>query len=238
VGGFLSSAASSAFRAIGLVAYWVSYAAFFVLEKIIIGIFAVLRGIGNLFGQPDILRMLRPPSLLSQRPEAAQDAPLTGVWAVVVAGVKWGLIVLGVLILLLFLAWLFNRSRRRAPEEENEVRESLRDEVTTEPLLGNLLHRRGKDGPDLYPIPDGSDPRSRLLRSYFRALNMALQRGLPRAAAETPAEYSPRLAAALPGVPAAELTDAFVRARYGGQPPSDATADRLERTLDGQQQAP
>lgn len=234
VGSGASSVASQFFRVLGLIAFYISLAAFFVLEKLIRGFFSAIAAVGRIFGDPDVVRFLRPPSLLQERPGQGDVEKVTGFWAVFAEVVKWGLIALLILGILLFIYWLFKKRGRDALTDENEVRESVRGEADSDEgaLIGALLpHLRPREHPALYPLPEGATSRERLFRAYFQALNTAQQRGKARRAAETPAEYAPRLAEAFPGSPAQDLSSDFAQARYGDWTPPDAEVERLEQGM-------
>lgn len=232
VGSTLSGVATQLFRGLGLAGYYVSLVAFFLLEKGIRGFFWALRSVADIFGNPGAVRFLRPPSFLQQRPEESEVEKVSGIWAIVAASIKWGLLVLLILAILLFIYWLFRKRGRGGYAGENEVRESVRGEEDEGALLGALLPQvRPKEHLELYPLPEGASARLRLFRAYFQALNMALQRGQGRRASETPAEYAPRLASALPGAPVSDLSTEFAHARYSDWAPPDDVVARLEEAL-------
>ncbi|HET8627367.1 MAG TPA: DUF4129 domain-containing protein [Thermomicrobiales bacterium] len=97
--------------------------------------------------------------------------------------------------------------------------------------LARALPRRATRPAAPRALPDllrlrGLSPREQVLYYYLSVVRRAGRQGLPRRAAQTPAEYSATLASRLPdaGPDVADLTDAFVEARYGRHPvaPTDA----------------
>lgn len=95
-----------------------------------------------------------------------------------------------------------------------------------------LLYRRraGRRRPGAMPTGGGSQPVARL---YRRCLERLAERGLPRAAWETPRELSRRVLAS--GVAGAEdfasLTELYVQARFGGREIEDRRITELARRL-------
>lgn len=74
-------------------------------------------------------------------------------------------------------------------------------------------------------------PRELIIYFYTSTLRRAAQRGVPRPPAQTPYEYRETLAAQLPEAEqdVAELTEAFVEARYAPVDPGPADAERARR---------
>lgn len=66
-------------------------------------------------------------------------------------------------------------------------------------------------------------------RLYIRALEAAAGEGRPRDPGDTPGEFEPTLATAEATLPAAELTQLYEAARYGGHEPDPAAVTEIER---------
>lgn len=179
-----------------------------------------------------------------QRPEFNEIGPLGDVepgergdglprW--LVGLVKWGLVALvsgGALAVLYRVLW-YGRARE-APVEE-VIRESVREEVEQDDwsLMGLLLgSERHRVRLVPYPLPVGDDPATRVRRAYVRLLNLAIERGKPREPWETPLEYDPRLSDEFPDTPVPEVTEAFLRVRFGLLPPSVEEVANVEQAVE------
>jgi hypothetical protein len=157
--------------------------------------------------------------------------------------VKPGRIVYGILFagLVLFALWraasqLFDWMRRRAGDGRAEM-ESISGGFRAD--LARLLRRvvswfgRLFSRARLRRTPQGEPPQTATIRRlYVDMLRWGAESGVPRLAAQTPFEYQHTLAAALPGHRAevAHLTEAYVRAKYGAQPPTREELDRLRHS--------
>lgn len=149
--------------------------------------------------------------------------------------VKWGLVALfsgGAVVLLYRVLW-FGRAREAVVEEG--VRESVREEAERDDwsLMGLLLgNERQRARLEPYPLPVGDEPATRVRRAYVRLLNLAMERGKPRAPWETPLEYDPRLSDEFPGTPVPEVTQAFLRVRFGLMSPSAEEVASVEQAVE------
>ena len=102
--------------------------------------------------------------------------------------------------------------------------------------LATLRQRFARRGPALAEAGGGAVARAEhasatTLRQLYRdVLALAALRGAPRPAEATPYEQLPRLQSALgPDDALADVTRAYVRARYGDHPPAEADLDALRR---------
>ena len=235
VGGVLTGATQQFFHLLGQAAYYVTYVAFYLAEKLLRGFFNVLFALAQAFNGGRPLQLPNPPEFLRPTQQQVERGEVTGIFAVAAFLFKWGLLVLLIVGILGFIAWLFWRRSRAGAGEESEERESLRGETDKEnqaSLLSVFIpHLRPRERPHLYPLPEGADLRSRLLRVYFQALNAAVVRGHPRRPEETPNEYAPTLAVVLPGSEAVALSQDFAAVRYGDATPSEAAVAGLESSV-------
>jgi MFS family permease len=144
-------------------------------------------------------------------------------------------------ILLILGLLLLVRRRRRATDEERESLlswGSLADD-----LRGLLAHMRKprRDGGLRAALARlrGGDPIHRIRRSYIRLLLLGEARGQPRAAPQTPHEYTSAASAMLPSAaqPLDTLTGAYERARYFPAGATDADAEAAERAWAAIEQA-
>jgi hypothetical protein len=150
---------------------------------------------------------------------------------------QWRFLVLALLsvfvsLSLILLAYVFMRLLRReeeaAPEEAiDEERSALDGRALLREQMRDLLDRfRRSPGVAPDPLPAGS------VRSLYRdVLAAAAKRGIGRFKAETPDEFSSRLAGAVGDgaerTDVATLTDAYDRARYGEREPTRDEGDAL-----------
>ena len=90
-------------------------------------------------------------------------------------------------------------------------------------LVPDWLRRRRASG---YRLPDEPSAIVDVFRLYYRMLDVAGKKGVRREAHETPEELRGRLAEVLPSRLVKEVTSAFEKACYGGQPtPAPAVAE-------------
>ena len=139
-------------------------------------------------------------------------------WAAVtgaVAGVAW------------FLWRLFSGFRgRRSQAEMGEERERLQGETTIVEDLSSALSalaarfRRQPKHDDITADLDPNNPVSVALGAYRGLVTLADDHGVAREGWETPEEFHPELSRLFVGQDIGIFTDSFVRARYGGIPPS------------------
>ena len=152
------------------------------------------------------------------------------------------LAIVPVLIILLLLYFLRSRRRRSASPDEERVSlwswSGLADDLLG--LLGKLRPAASAGGlRDALARLRGTDPASRIRRSYIRLLLLGEAREQPRNAPQTAREYGPVASAMVPGAaqPVATLTDAYERARYNPAGTSPADADAAERAWAAIEQA-
>lgn len=121
------------------------------------------------------------------------------------------------------VVWLtrFRRrtSRRVAEGVAGGAAGSLGEDARS--LFGALFRRRGGAA--------ASAANSAALRLYLDVLAKAERAGQPRAEAETPSEYAPRLSTALRTPVTDEITAVFEQARYAGREPDEARLAELRR---------
>ena len=139
-------------------------------------------------------------------------------------------------ICLAVLLFLLIRRRRQRGRTANEERESLLSwqslSSDLSDLLAGLRRKTAAHGlRDALAQLRGSDPVSRIRRSYIRMLLAAEARDLQRRTAQTPSEFAPAAVSSL--APAsgavASLTSTYERARYAPSTTSDADAAGAER---------
>lgn len=141
-----------------------------------------------------------------------------------VSRARWGLVGLGLFVVLVLMALAIVRLRKRPRAADEDERESVWSApAIVRPLAALaraawrwLRRRQGapRDLPEVLSI--------RML--YRRVLRLGADLGAPRRRDQTPYEYVPRLAAALPEAEAdlRAVTESYVRARYGTRRPSAA----------------
>jgi hypothetical protein len=138
---------------------------------------------------------------------------------------------------ILLLVGLFLLSRRRARRNRgaDEERESLWSWGGLADDLRGLFARRSAPRPEglreALARLRGDDPASRIRRSYIRFLLLGEAREKPRAAPQTPREYSGTAGDLLPAASGSidTLTDAYERARYHPAAATIADADASEQ---------
>jgi hypothetical protein len=192
-------------------------------------------------------------------PVVADTTPGNPLLAMLVSSAFWVLIIATIIAALLFFlrergvrlewdrvrgAWqplseqlraLWRRLRRRTRAAGRALRERLRPDA---PDAGTRLDPAARGLPRLRP----GSPREQIRYYYLAAVRRARERGVPRAANETPLEYADDLKAQWPEAETEldELTDAFLAARYSPQPldkPDEARAkavwERVRERLRG-----
>lgn len=191
-------------------------------------------------------RLPLPQDLASPEAESGPRAPpqplplpawLLDLLATIVTVLTAVAVVLATLVLL-YLLWLLLqrvtwRPGARAPvsvEAEGSAWQYAR--ALADALRGRLARLLGRVRATL-PARPGTAPVHDARAAYRALLRWAREHGLPRAPAETPAEFARRLAAVLPaGAPDYQvLTAAYERARYGGQPTRPDDVARLRASL-------
>jgi hypothetical protein len=195
-----------------------------------------LLGFGEVFNRlPDILTREQP--ILDQSPAALGGLPF---WLQMLIRGFCAIVPVLIIIALFFL--IRNRTRRREGAEEE--RESLWSWSTLADDLRGLLagRRRAQPGGGLraaLAALRGSDPASRVRRSYIRLLLLGEARERPRPAPQTPHEYASAAGALLPTAaqPVDTLTVAYEQARYNPQGVTAADAEAAERAWAAIEQA-
>jgi hypothetical protein len=125
------------------------------------------------------------------------------------------------------LAWALRRGERAAREEDEGEREALGTAATLRRDLRGLLRwprRAGRRRPE---------ELSSVQALYRRLLARASELGQPRRAAETPFEYAPRADVVLPPAAVHEITEAYVRVRYGEEALGEEDLEALKRLWEG-----
>jgi hypothetical protein len=145
-------------------------------------------------------------------------------------------VLLGLLpVVILVALFLLMRRRARRPTDRDEERESLWSwrglAGDLRSLFGGLRLGRNRGLRDALAQLSGSDPVSRIRRSYIRLLLVGESHDSPRTPPQTPREYQPDADRLLPTVaqPIATLTSAYERARYHPSATATADADAAER---------
>ena len=126
-----------------------------------------------------------------------------------------------------FLWRLFSGFRgRRSQQDVDEERERLPGETTIVEDLSSAMSalaarfRRRPKHDDVTTDLDPNNPVSVALGAYRGLLALAADYGVSREGWETPQEFQPELSRLFVGQNIGVFTDSFVRARYGGIPPS------------------
>lgn len=130
---------------------------------------------------------------------------------------RYVLIAIGLVVVLVVIAFFFARPRPRLVEDEAEESSATGLAVDFRPLqplrdLANLLRR--------YGLRPGLLAAISVQNLYANVCRLAGRRGFGRLPAQPPDEYLPRLQAAFPGQEQAlgRLTAAYMRVHYGDQP--------------------
>jgi hypothetical protein len=217
-------------KGLGTVAFYAALPFIYVVTFIIQGIFAILLWFA---GEPsDVDAEFLGPIGFDFPERAEADAPA---YLAIIGWVILGLIVVAAL---LFLARAYRRRRRWRQEETSIVRESVREGADVghdlAQLLFNLLpdrfKRRGRTGD--FKLPDGDPDIVDVFRIYFGLLVMADERGFPRPATQTPAEYQDTLEELFPSTLVRSITAAFVKACYGHHAVPRPEIDEMRLSLD------
>jgi hypothetical protein len=194
----------------------------------------VFRWIASLINMGGLAQMLARLQQQQRRQQTFAAEPLNIFPPWVAAALQVFLALLPLLIIIA-LYLLVRRRARRGPNRDEEreslwswsdLRTDLRD------LLAGLRRTRSEEGlRGALARLRGSDPASRIRRSYIRLLLAGEAHERPRAAPQTPHEYAPEAGAMLPAAarPIAALTDAYERARYHPGSTTPADADAAER---------
>jgi hypothetical protein len=145
--------------------------------------------------------------------------------------------------LLYIMARAFRRRYRLRRTDAGGVHESVREDADPAydlaRLLFNLLPSRLRRVTDrrTYRLPDDESGVVDVFRIYFGMLTLAEERGHPRPAAETPAEYQRTLEGIFPGDLVRRVTAAFNRACYGHRAASPNDIAEMRTALDRLQSA-
>ena len=145
--------------------------------------------------------------------------------------------------LLYIMARAFRRRYRLRQTDAGGVHESVKEDADPAydlaRLLFNLLPSRLRrvSTRRQYRLPDDESGVVDVFRIYFGMLTLAEERGHPRPAAETPAEYQRTLESIFPGELVRRATAAFNRACYGHRPTSPDDIDEMRTALDQLQSA-
>ena len=228
------------FRGLGLIWRAISTVLVWIITIIAYPIFIIIEYLIELFkrlmgdrSQEQEQEFAGPPEPLEQLPEAPQRAV-----EAVPEPYRWiALLVVAVGVFIVFMLVLRQlRSHRR--NETEELRESVFTTNLLQAQLTDLWARlRSRFGPaaeepDPFLSLEGEIDTRRLIRSiYQRLLAVAQGRVAARLQAETPLRYGDRLSTH-PDVDASlmqTITDAYVEARYGDEPPSQQTAEEVQR---------
>ena len=158
--------------------------------------------------------------------------------SVIIEIIEWTLLALFILGLLFVLSMAFRRRSRRRRRRQLAQRESVLDDADPAldmarllyGLLPDRLRSRGRRPP--FRLPDDDPDLVEVFRIYFGLLMLADERGFPRRANETPAEYQRTLERLVPRDLARRATAAFVRACYGHKPTSRDEIDEMRLSLE------
>lgn len=167
-----------------------------------------------------------------QNAQSNQSLASTPAW---VAPLGQG-ICLAVPIVVLLLCVILLRRRAVQRDTMDETRESVFDwQGFTNDLRGLFARRRPAEAGGLQAAlaaMRGTDPASRIRRSYIRLLLQGERREQPRASFQTPREYAPVVGGDLPPAKSqvVELTRAYEVARYHPDAATDAAANRAEQS--------
>jgi hypothetical protein len=179
---------------------------------------------------------------LTQLAELAQrnrGDPLTlPPWAV--TGLRYGAVVLAILLILGFVLLYLARIRRRPPREG--VEEEIGEEIT---LGGGMMSRGMRWLRDMAGLVRRFGLSRQLLAAvsvqniYANLCRLASQRGYPRHPAQPPDHYLPVLAQVFVGQEEAlaRITATYMRVHYGEQPVSSAELAQIREDYDELQAA-
>lgn len=151
----------------------------------------------------------------------------------VVSGARWGLVVLVIAALVMFVAISVVRARRRTRKRDDDERESV---WSSEAVLGGLGEAWRRWLRRLRPAArDHELAAVGIMRTLYREmLQTGTAAGAPRARHQTPHEYSPVITGRLPeaGPDIEMLTEAYARARYSPQLPDPVEIAAAEGALE------
>jgi len=168
---------------------------------------------------------------LRQQQQVAEPLHVLPPWVSMLIQLLLGLVPIVILVALFLL--MRRRARRRTDrDEERESLWSWRGAVgDLRSLFDGLQLGRDRGLRGALAQLRGSDPVSRIRRSYIRLLLVGENHERPRTPPQTPQEYEPNAGALLPSVaqPIATLTSAYERARYYPAASTAADADAAER---------
>lgn len=151
----------------------------------------------------------------------------------VVSGARWGMVLLVVGLLCLLIAVAIVRVRRRKRQPGEDERESV---WSTRAALAGLGAALRGWWTRLRPASAGVEPTdvAAIREIYRQLLRLAAERGARRRPDQTPYEFLPQLsAAAVPREAHAEaITETYVAVRYTPHQPTHAEVDEARRHLD------
>jgi len=205
----------------------VVYVLALVAQVVIVPLLALFRQYELGRALDEAMRRMRLPEQSDLREAQPQELPLTPEQLAMARTVG---VILGVLLLLLLVAFSLRRLRARTGWQRDEKRESVWEGTNLRRGLRDLLrHGRGR-------LDEASAALGRLFatltirRIYAHMGALAAARGYPRPPYETPYEYLPALERAFPGngEEVAHITAAYVAVHYGELPEraEDLTAVR------------
>lgn len=206
-----------------------------VVSPILIALAALITWLLSLLNADEMARMLQQMQQRQQQQALDQMQQSAGVpgWLLVPVEVFCALVPV-LLLIALFVLFRRQRARKEQLAEEREslwnLREALHDMRALFANFGNPFARAEGLRATLARLR-GSDPVSRIRRSYVRLLLLGEAEGAPRAPAQTPREYEQPISATRAGVAAAvaRLTRAYERARYHSSSATAAEADAAEQ---------
>ncbi|MCH8206228.1 MAG: DUF4129 domain-containing protein [Chloroflexi bacterium] len=225
----ISAPALLLLKGLGTVAFYVAVPFIYVVTFIVQGIFAILSWFA---GERDVDTEVLGPIGFDFPERAEADAPAY------LAIIGWVILALIIVAALLLLARAFRRRKRWRLEETSIIRESIREDADVghdlAQLLLNLLpdrfKRRRRTGH--FKLPDGDPDIVDVFRIYFGLLVMADERGFPRPATQTPAEYQNTLEEIFPRTFVRSVTAAFVKACYGHHAAPRTEIDEMRLSLE------
>ena len=158
--------------------------------------------------------------------------------ATLLQALEYLLIAVVSVVLLYIMAQAFRRRYRLRQADAGGVHESVREDADPvydlARLLFNLLPDRLRRARShrTYRLPEDEPGVVDVFRIYFGMLTLAEERGHPRPAAETPAEYQATLEGIFPREAVRRATAAFNRACYGHLPASPDEIAEMRSALD------
>ncbi len=206
-----------------------------ILSPVLLLLAAIFERIAALINLQELLRTLQQQQIIQQGQQQQNATELLGVFPPWVQDVLQVFFALLPVLVIVLLYLLMRRRARRTPNRDEE-RESLWswDGLATDlrDLFAGLRRPRQAEGlRAALARLRGSDPASRIRRSYIRLLLAGEAQQHPRLAPQTPQEYTHEAGAAFPAAtgPIARLTAAYERARYHPDAATSADADVAER---------